>query len=192
MKIPRRLIVEMIVVLVIVLSCGGILWWPFLTADVKPWEQGREVPKTPPSEDRRVYNTHHFSFVAPPRWDWRVIPHEPDPTYAYPTMFLRPKKSIPARCGSIYVAKLDEMPAERGDLRKTSFQGEPAFFDVETRPGTFDDPPQFSYSLFFQRSGHWYRMGYVALRHQEELPPMVQRYLDTFRVEIPAQKAGNR
>jgi hypothetical protein len=170
------------------LSCGGILWWPFLTADVKPWEQGKNVPDTPPSEDRRVHNTHHFSIIVPPRWDWRVLPHEPDPTSTHPTMFIRPKKTIPARCGSIHVAKLGETPTELDELRKTEFQGEPAFFEVETRASTLDDPPHFSYSLFFQRYGHWYRIGYVALRHQEELPPMVQRYFDTFRVETPADE----
>jgi hypothetical protein len=80
------------------------------------------------------------------------------------------------------------MPAELDDLRKTSFQGKPAFFDVETRPSTIDDPAHFRYSLFFQRSGNWYEIGYVALLHQEELPAMVQRYLDTFRVETLSEE----
>ena len=70
--------IEWIVVAVIILSCGGILWWPYMDAEVKPWEQGRNVPETPPAEDRRVHNTHHFSIVTPPRWDWRVTPFEPD------------------------------------------------------------------------------------------------------------------
>jgi hypothetical protein len=155
---------------------------------VKPWEQGKDVPETPPSEDRRVYHANYFSIVAPPRWDWRVLPNDLDPDDAYPIMFLRPRKSIVVRSGSIHVAKLGEMPTILDGLETTHFQGEPAFVEVETRAGTFDDPAQFSYSLFFQRSGQWYRMGYLVLRHQEELPPMVQMYFDTFRVEIPAQK----
>jgi hypothetical protein len=83
MRLSRRRKIEWMVVAVIILSCGRILWWPMLSSDVKPWEQGEDVPETPPAEDRRVYNRNQFSFVAPPRWDWRVIPHEPDPTYAY-------------------------------------------------------------------------------------------------------------
>jgi hypothetical protein len=77
-------------------------------------------------------------------------------------MFLRPRRSIPARCGSIHIAKLDENPTNLDELRRTDFQGEPAFFKVETQGSTIDDPPHFSYSLFFQRSGHWYQIGYVA------------------------------
>ena len=67
--------------------------------------------------------------------------------------------------------------------RETTFQDQPAFFHIKTRPGTFDDPPQFRYRLFFERSGGGYELTYVGLLHQEELPPMVQRYFDTFRVQ---------
>lgn len=180
--------IEWIVVAAVILSCGGLLWWPMLTADVKPWEQGDDLPMTPPAEDRRVHNPFHFSIVAPPRWDWRVTPPDSDAAAKYPTMALGPKKTFPRRCASIRIEKHAELSPDLSAYSPTSFQGLPGFSEVETRPGTLDDSPFFSYSLFFQRSGDWYRLGYVGLLHQEELPPMVQRYLETFRVESPVNQ----
>jgi len=178
---------EWSIVVLIILSCSGIVWLPYKDADVKPWEQGRNVPKTSPSEDRRVYNPHHFSIVAPPRWEWDVDPPEPDPGYAYPSMRLHPRLSIPTRCASIYLAKLGEVPSVLDDCRKTDFQGEPAFVKIDTERG-FDDPSSFHCVFYFQRSGAWYQLGYVGLLYQEELPPMVQQYFDTFRIEKPIQE----
>ncbi len=188
MRLSRRRIIEMIVVPVIILSCGGILWWPYMDVEVKPWEQGRNVPETPPAEDRRVHAPHHFSIVAPLNWDWHVTSAEPDTVLEYPRMTLGPKQSFPRRCASIYITGPFDVSSDLSDCRETTFQGLPAFFQVETRPGTFDDPPQFWYSLFFQRSGDWYNLNYVGLLHQEELPPVVQQYFDTFRVETPADE----
>ena len=191
MRKSYRRIIEWVVVLVILLSCGGILWWPYKDAEVKPWEQGKDVPESPPAEDRRVYNPHHFSIVAPPRWRCDITPPEADANDPYPTMLLRPKTTFARRCASIYIETLDKVPSVLAEYRKTEFQGQPACFKIETGPGTFDDPPGFHYSLYFERSSRWYHMGYVGLLHQEELPPMVQQYLDTFRVEeSPQQKDG--
>jgi hypothetical protein len=190
MRVSRRRIIEILWVGV-VLSCGGILWWPFLTADVKPWEQGRDVPETPPSEDRRVYNPDYFSIVAPLNWECDATPPEPDSTVLnYPRMTLWPKRSFGGRRAGIYVTGPLDISSDLSGFgyRKTTFQGEPAFFHVKTRPGTFDDPPQFRYRLYFERSGAGYELTYVGLLHQEELPPMVQRYFDTFRVETPADE----
>jgi hypothetical protein len=195
MKIPRRLIVEMIVVLVIVLSCGGILWWPFLTAEVKPWEQGRDVPETPPAEDRRVHHPNYFSIVAPVNWEYDATPPDPASTILkHPRMTLWPKRSLGGRCAGIYVVGPFEMSSDLSgfDYHEATFQGQPAFFHVRTRSGTFDDPPQFRYRLFFERSGDGYELTYFGLLHQEKLPPMVQRYFDTFRVEKPAPKANDQ
>ena len=183
--------IEWLVVVLIILSCGGILWWPFLTAEVKPWEQGMDVPETPPSEDRRVYNPDYFSIVAPLNWECRTTLPEPGSTVLrFPEMTLWPKRSLGGRRAGIYVVGPFDMPSDLSDFgyRETTFQGQPAFFHVKTRPGTFDDPPQFRYRLFFERSGDGYELTYVGLLHQEELPPMVQRYFDTFRVEASPRK----
>ena len=171
--------------LVIILSCGGILWLPYMGAEVKPWEQGRDVPETPPSEDRRVYHPNYFSIVAPLNWECSITPPDPASTISkYPSMTLWPKRSFGGRRAGIYVVGRFGMSSDLSgfDYRETTFQGQPAFFHVETRPGTFDDPPHFCYRLFFERSGDGYELTYLGLLHQTELPPMVQRYFDTFRV----------
>ena len=117
--------IEWIVVAVIILSCGGILWWPFMTAEVKPWEQGRDVPKTPPSEDRRVHHPNYFSIVAPVNWECRTTPPEPGSVILeYPRMTLWPKRSLGGRRAGIYVVGPFDMSSDLSgfDYHATTFQ----------------------------------------------------------------------
>jgi hypothetical protein len=181
----------MIVVLVVALSSSGILWLPYKDAEVKPWEQGRDVPETPPSEDRRVHHPNYFSIVAPVNWECDMTPPDPASTILkHPRMTLWPKRSLGGRRASIYVVGPFKLSSDLSgfDYHETTLQGQPAFFHVRTRPGTFDDPPPFRYRLFFERSGDGFELTYVGLLHQEELLPMVQRYFDTFRVETSADE----
>src|SRR5688572_3874403 len=120
-----------------------------LSSDVKPWEQGRDVPKTPPSEDRRIHTSQGFSIVAPPRWDTKD---------RVGRLVLVPKKSIPSRSAVISVWRMEGPPPDQDTMSDTQFQGQPAKEVIETRMGTFDDPVSFGYALHFERDGSWYSL----------------------------------
>ena len=172
----KRRLTEFIVVLV-VLAGIGLLWFPMLSSEVKPWRQGREVPTTLPAEERRVRSVG-FSIIAPPHWAPQGDPNDP-------RLFLRPNTSIPRRTSSLGVWKYDQAPDIAG-LVETEFQGQPALEGISLRPGTLDDPPSFGYGLYFQRDGIWYSLQFTAQIDAEAPPEMVMRYLETFQLEPEA------
>ncbi len=86
----RKLWQELAVVFLIVIPVMGLVWWPILSSDTKPWESGRPIPVEPPAEQRRVHNEAGFSIIAPHNW---VERNRDEP----PMIHLTPRQVIAAR-----------------------------------------------------------------------------------------------
>jgi hypothetical protein len=191
----RSRITEIAVVLIIILWCGGFFGFllrPFWTSDVRPWEEGRDVPSEEPQEANRVIHPHGFSIVIPKNWE--VLVWAPDNGTLASSIASFPKCRIPRRSSASLgvVQGTAEPPPDLTGYGTTTFQGNPAFRRVFTREGVFlDDPPQFVCVLWFQRDKNWYRILYRVCEERENLPPIVQRYFETFRIEPPADRDQN-
>lgn len=171
----RKLWQELAVVFLIVIPIMGLVWWPILTSDTKPWEAGRPIPVEAPSEERRVYNDAGFSIVAPPNWtEWLNV--EP------PMIQLIPKQVIAARSkAGMGIALLIDEPSDLVQCEDTLFLGQPAHLKVERRRSTFDDPALTTWTYTFQLDGKWFAVSYFISEAHDEIPDMAQRYLETIR-----------
>ena len=153
--------------------------WALLTTP-----SGRDIPRTAPNEDNRVYNPFGFSIVSPPHWRTRVLiwDHQATPLPAGISMY--PDGPIPRRYSASMGVSMDDTPP--GDLAEYSavtFQGKPAFERRSSRPDRgFENPGQFSYTLAFERENRWYQIGFHLFTDTEQLPPEIQAYVDTFRI----------
>jgi len=174
-KRKRKLWQELIVVLVIVAPIVGLVWWPILTSDTKPWEAGRPLPVALPSEDRRVYSELGFSIIAPPKWiEWMS---------SEPSMIqLTPRQVIAARSkAGMGIALLSEEPSDLGQCDDTEFLGHPAHLKVERRHSTFDDPALTTWTIYVQQGEDWFAVSYCIANAHDEMPEMAKRYLETVR-----------
>ena len=160
----------------IVLGCSGLMFYPLLTSEVKPWEQGREIPVTPPEESRRVTSVHGFSIVIPPNWDHSVsmLPE---------AILMRPRRSIAGRCGFMQVQLIGTDQPPLDGYQRTTFQNLPAYERLIIEPSTLDERATTTYDILLQREGTWYQLAWVGMVHIDEPPPMVATYLETLQVE---------
>ena len=184
MKKHRHNCVIELCVVIMVLATAGVCWWPLITSDVKPWQQGRAVPETRPSETRRVRNVSaEFSIVVPRNWNWSVSAEQM-------LISSSPKRSIPGRSAVFTVRRLPERPTDGDDwveYDRVMFQGKPAWFAVRRRGGTWDDPAGLDACLLFERGSCWFQIAYSANSSARDFPPVMWSYFETFRFEPGAE-----
>jgi hypothetical protein len=157
------------------------LMWPIITAENFGRPLGRIIPDELPQETRRVRHPGGFSLVYPRDWDVRTSNVSTDMV----SIGGSPRVLLPARrVGGMGVFRFRDMDlSEVTKHRKVQFQGEDAYEEIWTKEGNWDDPPGFSYTLYFRRAGVWYQIGFSAPLDLERPPPVILRYFSTFRVE---------
>lgn len=171
-----RIIRDIVIGIVIAASISTYVLWPVLTFG----PQGQNVPLEPPDESRRLFHPDGFSIVMPPNWEtppWALRSGE--------TLTMWPRKPFPSRGGtSINVFQLKAPPKLDG-RSETIFQNKPAFENrAVLHDWQLDDPYDLSeYGLVFERGGSSYRIIYQFGAIHEEVPEMIRRYLETFRLE---------
>ncbi|MFG0334051.1 MAG: hypothetical protein ACF8TS_11865 [Maioricimonas sp. JB049] len=175
---------EILVAFLIVVPLMLFLFWPMLSTAIPPWETGREIPATSPAEDRRVRSALGFSIVVPPNWETRELA-------LTTTLMSHPRQSFPRRHrAGIAVRRIkaeevdafDQIPAEV-EMVETTLAGYDARLTIRQRDGTFDDPPLKTWTFLVAAGDDTYEVSYFLADDPAELPRMVRRYLETFRVE---------
>jgi hypothetical protein len=174
-KRKRKLWQELVVVLLIVIPIMGLVWWPILTSDTKPWETGRPIPVEAPSEERRLHHDAGVSIIVPPNWkEW--VNDEPA------MIQLNPRQVTAGRSkAGMGITLLLEQPSELAQCTETQFQGQPAHLKVERRRSTFDDPALTTWTIYVQHDDNWFAVSYFIAEAHDEIPEMGKRYLETVR-----------
>lgn len=149
---------------------------------------GRDIPSEPPHESNRIGHPNGFSIVNPNNWKSKLISTS-DP-FMPPTIAISPQSTrVMRRYGaSLSVTQLPDDRVDVEGFRKAEFQGQPAYQRVATRDGTLmDDPPAMSYTLCFQREGDWFEIRYSIFDSYDDLPDMIETYINTFRYTKKAE-----
>ena len=180
-KPRRRWFVEVLIGLVVACPFWWFLWWPILTSPNFGKPLGRQIPTEPLDEANRVVHPQGFSIILPPGWESRTLG---TPPWDAGVILAHPRQLFPGRSGA-GIALMSYGKRELIDLsesRPAWFQGKPAFERISTRPGVFlDSPPQFHYSLAFQRAGAWYELTYSLASDRTAIPQIIQQYFNTFQ-----------
>jgi hypothetical protein len=150
---------------------------------------GRDIPSEPPSESNRIVHPNGFSIINPENWKSKLVLAS-DP-YLPPTIAISPSSTrVTRRYGASLSVK--QLPNDRVDLegfQESEFQGQPAHERVATRDGSFmDDPPAMSYALCFQRDGDWFEIRYSIYDAYDDLPDMIEAYINTFQYTRKAEQ----
>ena len=152
-------------------------------------DDGRDIPSAPPRESNRIFHPNGFSIINPKNWKSKLILAS-DP-YMPPTIAISPQSTrVTRRYGaSLSVTQLPEDRVDLEGYRHSEFQGQPAHERATTRDGSFmDDPPAMSYALCFQRDGIWFEIRYSIFDSYDDLPDMIESYIDTFRYTKKAEQ----
>jgi hypothetical protein len=152
--------------------------WAILTTP-----SGRDIPRSAPHEDNRVYHPFGFSIIAPPNWRTRVWVGDDDSTSFPAAINMYPDGAIPRRYSASMGVSMDTRPKDLDDYTPTSFQGEPAYQCTSSRAdGGFENPGHFNYDLAFDRENRWYIIRFHLCTERTRLPPEIKRYIDSFRI----------
>jgi hypothetical protein len=176
----RRWVVQAVVCIAILVPVWAFLFFPIVTSENFGKPLGRAVPTEPPDEANRVHHPQGFSLVFPPNWEIRAEDS--------PIIHGYPRSLIPSRASTVIAASKSGRvePPDMTDFHPTSFQGQLAYERMSYRPGTWDDPPQFTYIMFFVRDACRYELVYSRGADPPLLPEMIRRYFATFQVERTA------
>lgn len=194
-KLRRFLVVCCCQVVVILAVVSLIL---FSIRDSIDWNavvngRGEAIPTSAPSEDRRVH-TAAFSIVLPERWH--------STTYGgaeagYTELQAWPDMVLPTRYGAgIRATMSPEPPRNLEELAECEFLDGIAYEAVRHRNhGGLENPPYFSYTVAFKRAGTWCMLHYWNFEVMQELPPVLSKYMETFRLasdyELPTEDNAN-
>ena len=167
----------LIVVLALIVMCGGFIHSLFL---------GRDIPTAVPDARRRTSHPLGFSIIVPPNWSDQI--RTDSVGLVTQGVYLAPKSSWPPRRYNATLSVSLSDPRERNRdsdvLMPTAFQGQPAISSTTTRD-IGDGVPAFSYTLHFQRDDRWFRIRYNVFDSISELPPSVATYINSFEYRRP-------
>jgi hypothetical protein len=140
---------------------------------------GKAIPEMPPDEGDRVRHPLGFSMVVPPGWIHHTVGWQ---GVGEIRMFTHTNKRKHSDISITFVGH--DAPVQLKGLRRTRFLGQEAYDRmVVLRPWTFDDGAWSQYTLYFRRGGDWYGVTYHMSEERTTVPPMIQRYLNTLRID---------
>lgn len=160
---------------------------------VYSWNEGHHIPIDAPREANRVVSKCGFSIVIPKNWS--VESQAFDRRNDCSSLFIHPNNGnrIPKTGTAISITKtssnpiLDPNQFRRENSKWTSgtFQGEPCWLETKGGKGQekSNDPTIFWHTICFERNGEGYVIMYFVTAEIETIPPTVQSFLDTFRIE---------
>ncbi|MCA9111490.1 MAG: hypothetical protein KDA52_16170 [Planctomycetaceae bacterium] len=178
--LPRH--VEWLAVVLILAGLAAVLL-PAVRQAQEANPDPKKIPEDSPDEFRRVYSPAGFSIIQPPNWDFR---HGYGVTEGQPEIRLMMRSNSLVRLKtSISVWPIDDFDPSRSQLNRGTFQGEPAYVQPMGiyREDSFDDPAWSVYEATFERNGRWYQVSYGINEERTEVPPVVMKYLESFRIE---------
>ncbi|MCA9095006.1 MAG: hypothetical protein KDA68_16080 [Planctomycetaceae bacterium] len=176
-----------------VLFTGSFLLWSHSVSRPTPlW-----IPTTPPDETRRVTHPDGYSIVIDSTWrtdlknDLSIGQRNSLRIYrsslsVYPVENLGSGRFLHL-WPFFSVSRYSERPYIADTMQSVEFQGSPAFeqfLPVDRKP-----PLQCGYELIFQRDDSWFRIAWYKYVSEQEshtlakLPPMINRYIETFRYD---------
>ncbi|QDU39749.1 hypothetical protein Mal4_40960 [Maioricimonas rarisocia] len=175
---------EVLVALLFVVPLMLFLFWPMLSSEVPPWETGRDVPAESPDESRRVHSELGISIIVPPNWTHRDMPERNQigfyPRQSFPR---RHRAGISVRRMNADSMTVHAQATAEAKTVETELAGYDARLTTLQRAGSFDDPPLKTWMFLVSAGDETYEVSYFLADDPDELPPMVRRYLETFRVE---------